>query len=169
MKQRLGRRPEGFEALLAFLPSIDEGEDITIGVTALTSDLDPPRPPAYTDPFLMVASTKNLPVARALADLFLVRGGRSVEGVTTELPQLVPLLHEAHGQVQRVFGAEAPLVLEVVANPEASDATPDLFLYVQTQLSVAAARERLAQLDDEWWLDALPRAEGRLAIALEYV
>jgi hypothetical protein len=36
-------------------------------------------------------------------------------------------------------------------------------------LPVQAARARLAQLDDEWWLDALPRAAGRLNIGLEYV
>jgi hypothetical protein len=61
------------------------------------------------------------------------------------------------------------LVLEVVQEPDAMEASPELFLYVQTRLPVAEARAKLAELDEGWWLDALPRAEGRLSIALEYV
>jgi hypothetical protein len=49
------------------------------------------------------------------------------------------------------------------------DSLPELFVYIQTPLPVTAAREKLEQLDEEWWLDALPRAGGRLNIALEYV
>jgi hypothetical protein len=84
-------------------------------------------------------------------------------------PQLVPLLLEAREHVERVFGSDAPVVLAVVENPEAVDSLPELFVYIQTPLPVTAAREKLEQLDEEWWLDALPRAGGRLNIALEYV
>ncbi len=72
-------------------------------------------------------------------------------------------------QVARIFGPDVPLVLEVIPNPEAVDALPELFLYIQTRLPVHEARARLEKLDDEWWLDALPGADGRLNIALEYV
>jgi hypothetical protein len=109
------------------------------------------------------------PVVRSLQQLFVFRGYSEVERMTEGNPQLVPLLLEARQQIARVFGPDAPLVLEVVPNPEASDALPELFLYIQTRLSVRDAKEKLAQLDDEWWLDALPRSEGRLNLALEYV
>jgi hypothetical protein len=103
----------------------------------------------------------------ALRQAFAFRG--DVETMAEGSPHLVPLLIEARQQVGRVFGPDAPLVLEVVENPDASEALPELFMYIQTRLPVQAARARLAQLDDEWWLDALPRAAGRLNIGLEYV
>jgi hypothetical protein len=45
----------------------------------------------------------------------------------------------------------------------------DLRRTIQTPVPATAAREKLEELDEEWWLDALLRAEGRLNIALEYV
>ena len=108
----------------------------------------------------------SAPVA-ALQQAFAFRG--DVRSMTDGNPQLVPLLLEARENVERVFGSDAPVVLAVVENPEAADSLPELFVYIQTPLPVAAAREKLEQLDEEWWLDALPRAGGRLNIALEYV
>lgn len=103
----------------------------------------------------------------ALQKAFAFRG--DVESMTDGNPQLVPLLLEAGQQVERVFGSDAPVVLAVVENPEAVDSLPELFIFIQTPLSVPVAKEKLEQLDEEWWLDALPRGEGRLNIALEYV
>jgi hypothetical protein len=108
--------------------------------------------------------------SRELADLgeaFAFRG--DVQSMTDRNPHLVSLLREAREQVDRVFGSSAPIDLEVVENPEAADSSPELFAFIQTPLPVPAARERLERLDEEWWLDALPRAEGRLNIALEYI
>ena len=109
---------------------------------------------------------RSSPVA-ALQQAFALRG--DVQSMTDKNPQLVPLLLEARQHVDQIFGSEAPTVLAVVENPEAADSLPELFVYIQTPLPVPAAREKLAQLDEEWWLDALPRAEGRLNIALEYI
>ena len=112
------------------------------------------------------ADARPAPLA-ALQQAFALRG--DVRSMTDKNPQLVPLLLEARQHVERVFGSDAPTVLAVVENPETADSSPELFVYIQTPLPVSAARAKLAQLDDEWWLDALPRAEGRLNIALEYV
>ncbi len=109
---------------------------------------------------------RSAPLA-ALQHAFAFRG--DVQSMTDGNPQLVPLLLEAREHVERVFGSDALVVLAVVENPEAVDSLPELFVYVQTPLPVTAAREKLEQLDEEWWLDALPRAGGRLNIALEYV
>ncbi len=106
---------------------------------------------------------------RSLPQVFVFRGQQDLETMADENPQLVGLLLEAHQQIRRLFEPDTRLVLEIVANPEAADALPELFLYIQTGLPVHAAKQKLERLDDEWWLDALPRAEGRLNIALEYV
>jgi hypothetical protein len=113
-----------------------------------------------------VTDARSAPVA-ALQQAFALRG--DVRSMTDKTPHLVLLLLEARQHVERVFGSDAPTVLALVENPEAADSLPELFVYIQTPLPVLAAREKLAQLDEEWWLDALPRAEGRLNIALEYI
>jgi hypothetical protein len=114
-----------------------------------------------------IATDARSAPAAALEQAFAFRG--DVQSMTDGNPQLVPLLLEARQQVERVFGSDAPVVLSVVENPEAADSLPELFVYIQTLLPVPVAREKLEQLDEEWWLDALPRAEGRVNIALEYV
>jgi hypothetical protein len=81
---------------------------------------------------------------------------------------LVKLLHEAQRHVRSVFGP-VPVVLRFISDPDAGDAAPELYLYIQTSLPVAEAQARLERLDEEWWLDALPRGKGRVCIALEYV
>ena len=103
----------------------------------------------------------------ALRQAFVLRG--DVEGLTDEIPQLVPLLLEVRAQVVRFFGPDVPVVLELVQNPEAADALPELFAYIQTRLPVPEAKARLEKLDEQWWLDALARGDGRLNVALEYV
>jgi hypothetical protein len=119
---------------------------------------------SYKKPTATEGGSRELAV---LGQAFAFRG--DVQSMTDGNPHLVPLLLEAREQVDRVFGSSAPIVLEVVENPEAADSSPELFAFIQTPLPVPAAREKLEQLDEEWWLDALPRAEGRLNIALEYV
>jgi hypothetical protein len=122
---------------------------------------------SYKNPPSADAGVRSAPVGAALRQAFAFRG--DVQALTDDSPQLLPLLLEARQHVERVFGSDVPTVLEVVQNPEAADASPELFAYIQTTLPVPEAREKLEKLDDEWWLDALPRAEGRLNIALEYV
>jgi hypothetical protein len=122
---------------------------------------------SYKNPPPAEAGARSAPVGTALRQAFAFRG--DVQSLADDNPQLVPLLLEARQQVERVFGSDVPMVLEVVQNPEAADASSELFAYIQTPLPVPEAREKLERLDEEWWLDALPRAEGRLSIALEYV
>jgi hypothetical protein len=83
--------------------------------------------------------------------------------------ELPLLLAEAKERIADVFGPRTPLILQVVRDPEAEEHRPELSLFIETGLSVDEARAKLAKLDDGWWLDAMPRANGWLNIALEYV
>ena len=109
------------------------------------------------------------PVMRVLARAFFFRCFENVERVVEESPQLVPLLVEAHERARAIFGTEVPLILDVVTNPDSICGDSELFLFIQTALEPSRARELLERLDETWWLDALPAAENRLSIALEYV
>jgi ribosomal protein S10 len=117
------------------------------------------------------ASIRRAPesVVRGLRQVFVLRGHSEVERIAEANPQLVSLLLEAHQRIAGIFGPDAPLILQAVSNPDAPAVLPELFLYIQTQLSVREAKAKLEKLDDDWWLDSLPRADGRLTIALEYV
>ncbi len=86
---------------------------------------------------------------------------------------LAPLLLEAHDRIDDYFPS-SQLFLSVVVDPEGvppADATGNvdtLVLSIATRLDPIAAMEKLDQLDHNWWLDALPQAQGRLCINLEF-
>jgi hypothetical protein len=81
---------------------------------------------------------------------------------------LIDLLLEAPPHVERYFGLNPQVVLEVVADLEASD-SEELFANICTSLPVEEALERLDQLDEGWFLAQLERTAGRFNFNLEFV
>ncbi len=81
---------------------------------------------------------------------------------------LIPLLFEARIHIERHFGWYAPAFLEVVSDPEAPD-DRELYALIGTELPPGQALAKLERLDEQWWLDALPRAKGKLCIDLEFL
>lgn len=82
-------------------------------------------------------------------------------------PFLAPLLIEARLKIAEVFGHASRVVLEVITDPEAP-ADRQLFAFVQTDLPPDEALQKLNQLDQEWWLDKLDEAQGKLCIHVEF-
>lgn len=58
-------------------------------------------------------------------------------------------------------------MLEVVTEADAED-DRELFAFVQTDLPHQEALARLEQLDEDWWLDASDRAQGKLCMHVEF-
>lgn len=83
-------------------------------------------------------------------------------------PQLIDVLLEAPSPIDRHFGPDAPLLLEVVRDPEIEDADK-AFIYILTSFPPDEALSRLDELDRQWWLDQLHRVCGRLNINLAFV
>jgi len=81
-------------------------------------------------------------------------------------PQLVEVLLDAHVYLQKHFGPDPQVILEVVSDPEVED-MDELFAYILTSLPVDEALARLNRLDEEWFLDQLDRVGGRLNFNLE--
>lgn len=104
--------------------------------------------------------------ARALVRRYAVTDVERVIGFLRQSPTLVSLLAEATEAVGEHF-PDMPLALEVVADPDVSDAE-HLALSVGTSLPVPEAFDRLQHFDEDWWLDRLPRAEGKLVITLTF-
>ncbi len=103
---------------------------------------------------------------RALVRRYALTDEKRVTEFLRQFPALVPLLAEATEAVGEHF-PDMPLALEVVADPDVSDAV-HLALAVGTSLPVPEAFDRLQRFDEEWWLDHLPRAEGKLVITLVF-
>lgn len=81
-------------------------------------------------------------------------------------PFLIPLLREAYTNIRKHFPTSAAF-LEVVADPEAFE-EEQLVIFIATDSAPDQATECLDRLDDEWWLDALEYAQGKLCITLEF-
>ena len=88
----------------------------------------------------------------------------------TAHPYLEKLLLETHGKIREYFGPGTPVALEVFTDYESSgeDQGP-LFAIIQTNLTYCEASGLLDRLDEEWWLDALPRGEGNLIVSMDFV
>ena len=83
-------------------------------------------------------------------------------------PQLIEVLLEAHVYLQKYFGPDPQVTLEVVSDPEV-EGVEELFAYILTSLPVNEALARLDKLDEEWFLDQLDRVGGRFNFNLEFV
>lgn len=101
-----------------------------------------------------------------LRDLYEFKGAPDVERFLETHLWLNDLLLEAREVIRTYFGDDVEVALEVVADPEALG-DEQLFVLIRTDLPRQEARARLAELDQEWWLDALPATEGKMEIALE--
>ena len=77
-------------------------------------------------------------------------------------------MEEARTRTRAIFGEDADLVLEVQADRDSEEPDEHLYVMLRTGLPSAEATKRLDKLDEDWWLDAVPQARGRMTIALEF-
>jgi hypothetical protein len=79
---------------------------------------------------------------------------------------LIPLLKEAYIRIGSYFPS-SKVSLEVVADQEMTD-EKQLVIFISVDSDSEQATERLDRLDEEWWLDALEKTQGKLCITLEF-
>ena len=103
-----------------------------------------------TDRLLLAFRNADSPEVRAFLD---------------DHPFLLPLLERVGPAVRRFFGPDAVVSLTVDHDREAA-ANQELHAVVETGWPAADALSRLATFDDQWWLDELPAARGKLSITL---
>ena len=82
-------------------------------------------------------------------------------------PAVRALVVEAATQLRSVFGRSAGFALERFDDPEAEEPTTQLYLLVCTSEELSDAMAALRRFDEQWWIDNVPRAQGRLVIDLE--
>jgi hypothetical protein len=107
------------------------------------------------------------PAIQSLKRLYAFRRPEEVSQFLKAHPFLVSLAIEAHDKIGDYFGLQTTVILEVVTDPEAIG-DRELFAFIQTSLTSQEALDRLDRLDQEWWLDAADRSEGKLCFHVEY-
>ena len=106
--------------------------------------------------------------SRELEQSYSFRDVAAVQAFLHANPELVELLCEAYGHLEKHFGPDPQVALAVISDPEGKGAD-QLFAYIVTSLEVEEAVARLDGFDMEWFLDQLGRAGGRLNFSLEFV
>lgn len=79
---------------------------------------------------------------------------------------LAPLLIEAYFEIGKHF-PNPRIFLEIDIDPEETN-DQQLVAFVATNYSPNEAIRKLKQFDEDWWLDALDRAQKRLCINVEF-
>jgi hypothetical protein len=102
---------------------------------------------------------------RARVAAFAIQNEPAVSRFLAGHPDLLPLLDQLVLAVRRHVGQEAPIALEVFRDPEATG-HEELCAAIGTTLPADDALRRLSDFDEEWWLDAMPAARGKLMVTL---
>jgi hypothetical protein len=127
-----------------------------------------PPPSARPGPKRAGVELLASPTLEDLRTRYTFRRPAEVEGFLNAYPHRIPVLIEAAEVIPRYFGPDAPLVLEVVSDPEDEDLLSELFALVQIDLDPNDALDRLDRLDDEWWTDRSPDGPGAVVVSTEY-
>lgn len=103
-----------------------------------------------------------------LEELYVFRRRMEVLRFLDVHPFLVPLLLEAYAKIGRYFEPYHEVFLEVISDPEATN-DRQLFAFIGTRLPPDEALDSLEPFDEEWWLDTLDEARGKLCIDVEFL
>lgn len=130
-----------------------------------------PQPPSKTTYSGQEAGATAIWWIRSLIEpLYDFRRPREVSDFLQAHPFLLPLLAEAHKKIAEHFELPLPAkpILEVITDPD-SEGGQELYVLIPTCQPPEQALFHLDRLDQEWWLDVLPQARGRMTIDVEYL
>lgn len=108
-------------------------------------------------------STLDRTEIESLEKLYSFKEPQAVYNFLESYPFLVPLLQEAQVEIRKHF-PNSRLFLKYVTDPEISN--PELAIYITRpeNMDVEERIDLLERLDDDWWLDAEPRSQGKMFI-----
>jgi hypothetical protein len=102
-----------------------------------------------------------------LDEFYQFRNHSEVKNYLSQNSFLVNVLLEPLAKIRNYFGQDTQIALEVVCDPEDGDTKQ--FAFILTPLSAQDALARRDQLDEEWWLEASGRAQGKLIVDVEFI
>jgi len=102
----------------------------------------------------------------AIRDKYVLRDGDRVIEFLRNHPELPDLALDAYVQLKLAFGRAAPIVLELIEDPESG--FEELAALVQTEFGPEDVLNALDWLDAHWWLRTMPQANGLFGIDVEF-
>lgn len=131
------------------------------------SNVDPISHTLTRDPVVLARLDGAAGTAPAIErGAYAVREG--ADALLAAEPGLAYLLLEECGELRKVFGRDAEIVVEPTEDPEGADVAPMLFALVRTEMEGREAAEALIRFNDAWWLDNMRRANGKLEVSVEF-
>lgn len=109
----------------------------------------------------------SLPKSDFLEQVYSVRDSVNVRAFLVRYPFLISLLLEARPKISKYFPGK-DVSLRVVADPEVTEDEQLMVLVIETS-SPDEVYGRLERFDNDWWVGAVDRAEGKLCIDVEFV
>jgi hypothetical protein len=106
-------------------------------------------------------------IMHQLEEIYSFRHAAAVRRFLRAYPQLVEVLLGAHDYLQKYFGPDPQVTLQVVSDPEV-EGVDELFAYILVSLPANEALAQLNRFDEEWFLDQLDRVGGRFNFNLEF-
>jgi len=103
---------------------------------------------------------------KSLQARYAFRDSREVVIFLKENPALLSLLFEIHGKL-REYLSFSQIFLYVFRDPD-SDNDRQLVVSILPDIDPLMADMQLQRFDEEWWLDNLDRAGGKVCITLEF-
>jgi hypothetical protein len=113
----------------------------------------------------MATVATNVASPIAIIDSFNVVDRGEVSDFLTARPYLISVLFEARERISRIFPVDTTVILDLARHPDPGS-RPELVLRIVTPLPMSEGLARLDRLDEEWWLDALPHANGELTMVV---
>ncbi len=103
-----------------------------------------------------------------LEERYSFRDAAEVRRFLVAHPDLIDVLLEAQPYLEKYFGPEPDVVLDVVNDGETAS-WQQLFAYIQTSLSPDEALAQLDKLDEAWFLDQTDRVDDLFNFDLDIV
>jgi hypothetical protein len=123
------------------------------------------RQKIYEISFLSALTTKQENSTRILCS-FSILDSLGVRDFLDKNAYLAPLLKKIAAVVPSFFET-AVLKLSIFTDPEDITFDTQLILSIVTNYPASEARARLKRFDDDWWLDEMLSAQGKLCITIE--
>jgi hypothetical protein len=101
-----------------------------------------------------------------LQELYRVQDDKTVIAFLNDNPELSPLLLETYSQIA-IYFHDPQCYLELLSDPEIN--LKQLLLSIVTHLNLDEAIQKLDEFREDWWLDNLPRAQGKLLIDVDSI
>lgn len=103
-----------------------------------------------------------------LEEMYSFRDAPEVQRFLCTHPHLIDVLLEAQPYLEKYFGSDPEVVLEVVNDRETSS-WQQLFAYIRTSLSPDEAMAQLDKLDEAWFLDQTDRVDDLFNFSLDVI